>query len=95
MDEGMKPKLIIPPRRPKTPEQLEIEKHLTMINDLYIRWINKSLQAGDDFLIIRHYDQLVSMKQTHDWQMDFDRKHYEWKVAQSGINLPKDTKSTK
>ena len=80
----MKPKLTIPPRKPRTPEQLEIVKELNMINELYVRWTTGKLLPEDDFLLIKHIDRLQHIRE----QENFHMRHINWKVDQMNLNKP-------
>ena len=73
-----KPKLIIPPLVPKTPEQIELHKEITLLNDLYIRWVTNTLLPEDDFLLITHMDQLKLIKEREDLYYH----QMQWKMAE-------------
>lgn len=77
-----KSKLVIPPRRPKTPEQQETYDHNEMITGLFMRWMGKKLIKGDEFLVLKYQDQLEQMRQNLIWRQEFEIRHYEWKCRQ-------------
>jgi hypothetical protein len=83
-----KPKLTIPERKQRTPEEQRIHDELMLINSLYIRWVNDQLLPEDDFLLIEHMDHLQHIKQQADWQAKFRMEHLNWKVDQMNLNKP-------
>jgi len=82
----MKPKLTIPPRKPRTPEQIALASEMNMISELYIRWTTGKLLPTDDFLMIKYIDRLEHIRE----QENFHMRHINWKVDQMNLNNPKE-----
>jgi hypothetical protein len=77
----MKPKLSIPSRN-RTPEDQARYDDLMMINELYVRWVNKIYKQGDEFLIIKHIDRLEDIKAQAEWRERQQTYKMEWQSEQ-------------
>ena len=59
----MKPKLTIPPRRPKTAEQIEQEQLQQTLAVLAQRILQGTTEPADELLILKHHDELQGIIQ--------------------------------
>lgn len=57
---------------------VNLHEEIRTINDLYIRWNNKTLTEDDAFNVIRYSDRLHEIKR----QEDFYMRQMEWKMAE-------------
>lgn len=58
----------IPPRKPQTPEQIDQIKHGMMLCELFNRWLNGHCVPEDDFLLLKHQEDLDRLK----------KEYFEW-----------------
>lgn len=83
-----KPKLIIPARIFKSPQQELVDLEIRNIHDLYIRWVTNTLLPQDDFVLIQNMTELLEMKQRSEEQALWRMRHLDWKVEQMNLNPP-------
>lgn len=67
--------IIIPPRRPKTPEEIEYMNTHNKVCELFNRWINKELTSEDAFDVIKYQDDLNKLFNEYDHWYRFTYKN--------------------